>query len=262
MKYRFKGFIFICSVIMLFTGCMGIKTDDNALETETEVILNDRQVGILKEEGLPTSYEDLNISQKNAIVAIEDMLQYLDKKYEIRFLYGGSYTPSVGVETDSITAFAEGDNDSSNIITVYRDFESSEYIYDDDYEEILASYDYIKILEEFIKETGIVDDFWVCSDVYKLSDNSNKSLIEHAHSSNSIFVSGITDKELEILIEQYNIWMGTYNLDCAVITNFILQNSEDYKATNKYNYIDEINSGKYEMYATWSISKSGRVSVY
>lgn len=59
---------------------------DSSNET---VVLNDTQKSILQEMGLSTNYEDLSFNQKDDIVAIDKMLTYIEKKYDVQFTYEG-----------------------------------------------------------------------------------------------------------------------------------------------------------------------------
>ena len=84
--------------------------------------LNERQISILKNANLPTEWKDLNSAGRIGITAIEEMLQYLDKKYGKTFCYNG-YVPENKVFLDNgcLYAYAEGDDPDIDTFTVERD---------------------------------------------------------------------------------------------------------------------------------------------
>lgn len=81
--------IFLLLIVMGVCGCTNNSTDAtegttvNTQLNEGEIILNGRQKEILTSKGLPTDYEELTYTQKQAIVAIEEMLSTVEAKYGI-----------------------------------------------------------------------------------------------------------------------------------------------------------------------------------
>lgn len=71
--------LFVMSVI--FGGCSIPNLILNNKTESYKYSLTARQKQILKQEGLPLDYEELDDSQKNAIECIEDIFKYLDKTY-------------------------------------------------------------------------------------------------------------------------------------------------------------------------------------
>ena len=72
-------------------GC-GMKKNNNeskniTLKSKPELVLNERQKEILEEVGLPTDAEKLDSSQQEAIIAIDEMLTEIEKKYNTSFCY-------------------------------------------------------------------------------------------------------------------------------------------------------------------------------
>ena len=88
MKKHF-GFGLIVSLLILMMGVCGCTMNNSDLpnNTESEVSLSQRQKDILAEQGLSTEYTELSASQQKAIVAIEEMLVYVEKKYNTSFSY-------------------------------------------------------------------------------------------------------------------------------------------------------------------------------
>lgn len=83
--------------------------------------LNARQRDILKSKDLPTSWIKLQYNQKKAIVAIEEMLQYVEKKYNKKFCYNG-YTAAMPLfgDDECLYTYAEGDDPQTSTFSVER----------------------------------------------------------------------------------------------------------------------------------------------
>ena len=76
---------------------------------EVGVELTQRQKDLLEYLGLPTEYDELTDSQKNAVTSIEDMLTYLEDKYEKSFSYL-SYAAAGVLEEEHLEAYpSQGD---------------------------------------------------------------------------------------------------------------------------------------------------------
>lgn len=73
---RNVGFGIIVSFIILMTGVCGCMMNNSDLpgNAESEAFLNQRQKDILAEQGLPTEYQELSVSQQRAIVEFGDYL--------------------------------------------------------------------------------------------------------------------------------------------------------------------------------------------
>ncbi len=71
--------LFVMSVI--FGGCSIPNLILNNKTESYKYSLTARQKKILKQEGLPLDYEELDDTQKSAIECIEDIFKYLDKTY-------------------------------------------------------------------------------------------------------------------------------------------------------------------------------------
>lgn len=71
----------------------------------------------MKSEGLPEDYTELNIIQKRAIKEIEELLEVLEEKYNIGFVYKG-YIAQSQIEYATLYAYAE--NNSVDVITITK----------------------------------------------------------------------------------------------------------------------------------------------
>lgn len=117
MKKIFCAVLAAVMTMMGVCGCDMNKTDKpNTPET---VVLTPRQEEILQSQELPTRYEELNATQKAAIVAIEELLQYAESKYEIALSFG-SYTAADGNDPEQLYAWPVGGDRETDGFTVER----------------------------------------------------------------------------------------------------------------------------------------------
>ena len=89
-------------------GCGMKKNNSNeskniTLKSKPELVLNERQKEILEEVGLPTDAEKLDSSQQEAIIAIDEMLTAVEKKYNRSFSYSG-YVEQGPLESEYLMA--------------------------------------------------------------------------------------------------------------------------------------------------------------
>lgn len=146
-----KAIFILASLVLLatvFAGCNSINNNgNNQNSTEATYMLTERQIEILKSQGLPTDYEQLNVVQKASIEAIEDMLSYLEKKYPNEsFSYEGYVMGNYDNEEHLIA------RSSTGTVTVYR--KNGEFV--DDYDLIVAA----SVYEEAVRDRllTVIDD--------------------------------------------------------------------------------------------------------
>lgn len=133
MKSKFIIILLISLVVIGGYGCT--MADNKQITTATpEMTLNDRQISILKDLGLSTSYADLTLTQQNAIVAIEDMLEYADEKYSKKFAYAGYTQPGTG-SIESMSAYPADGSKTTDTFTIKKTSTG----YTDDYLSVLAN---------------------------------------------------------------------------------------------------------------------------
>ena len=87
---------------VIFGGCSIPNLILNNKTESYKYSLTARQKQILKQEGLPLDYEELDDMQKSAIECIEDIFKYLDKTYpKEKFEYSG-YVPYSSLEPEHL----------------------------------------------------------------------------------------------------------------------------------------------------------------
>lgn len=93
--------------------------------------LSDRQKNLLEAMGMPTEFSELDKAEKHTIQRIEQMLCYLEKKYDKEFIYY-AYDDPAYLASEKLWAYAK-DEGRSNTVTVRVDKDGS---FLDDYEGI------------------------------------------------------------------------------------------------------------------------------
>ena len=183
----------VCGCNMIEKNNDSKAEDKNNTETKEkkynleDVVLNERQKEILTERDLSTNYEELNYTQKRAIVAIEEALLYLENKYNTSFKYVGYIAPGPLDKEKVIAAPKNGTN------SIYSfDVIKTEEGYSDDYMLILQRESYEEYLKnKVIKEEGI-NDIRVFSELSKTELTQIPEELDYyegnVSSSNCIFI--------------------------------------------------------------------------
>ena len=82
--------------------------------------LNERQLSICEDLGLPTAYEKLTVHERKMLDRIEELLEYLEKKYDRRFFFVAYYRPLISDEY--LEAFSDETNEYEyTTLTVHCD---------------------------------------------------------------------------------------------------------------------------------------------
>jgi len=83
--------------------------------------LTDRQIEILKSKNLPISWLKLSSIQKESISAIEEMLEYVEAKYNKKFCYNGYTRANAFYGDDEVLyTYAEGSDPATSTFSVER----------------------------------------------------------------------------------------------------------------------------------------------
>ena len=83
--------VFCVSLLMVLNSCSLNRevNYESRIQPTEKIKLNERQISICETMGIATRYEDLTLQQQKCIVRIEELLQYLDNKYNATFEYHG-----------------------------------------------------------------------------------------------------------------------------------------------------------------------------
>ena len=143
---KVKKYIILAVIILIaYIGVGAVVSDVQRKNYK----LNDRQIAILKEMDMSTDWEELTNYQQDCIMSIEEMLEYLEKKYDKEFCYGG-YIAENGLYNDKeeLLAYAKGDNRETDCFGV----RPTKFGYEDDYAYIYLLPEYEEKYNEQIKE--------------------------------------------------------------------------------------------------------------
>ena len=157
--------IVLCfTIALMFCSCNFLNPIlRNESNSKGSYVLCDRQKKILKQEGLPLDYEELDGSQKNAIDSIEDIFKYLDKTYpKEKFEYLG-YVPYSTLEPEHLIVESQyGEVTVNRYVSTYLpNFLSS---FDDDFKTVKAADIYATVVDDYLAKKYDTDKYLV--DVY------------------------------------------------------------------------------------------------
>lgn len=178
--------LFTVLMVSILSGCAFIKQKVPKESSAKELyMLNDRQKAILEQEGLPTKYEELPLSKKIAIEAIEDMFKYLDVQYpEDDFIYIG-YIPQTSLEKEQLLV-----NCQYGKVTVYRDISEKKNVFTDNYYEMKASDIYATEIDNLLSGISNDNDYIVSVFVNKFDGVfADVSMVDHCMANVTIFVN-------------------------------------------------------------------------
>lgn len=129
-----KYWLLLCFVLAASCLACGCSAQRKQEEEENKPVyeLNERQKKILEENKLSTEYEELSYSQKQAIKAIEEMLQVLEEKYDEPFAYE-SYAAKSVLENEWLVAYPCSGKNAGMYVKIERRVVDGEEVYVDDY---------------------------------------------------------------------------------------------------------------------------------
>lgn len=245
MKRR-VGFGIIVSLLILTIGVCGCTMNNSDLpsSTESEVSLNQRQKGILTEQGLSTEYMELSASQQKAIVSIEAMLVYVEKKYNTSFSYAG-YSAQSSLEKEHMRAFPTSGEKEADSFTITK----TDNGYEDDYINIAVNAMYVAYVCDGIKTILPDTAIKVFAEITKTSlaevPTVDTELQGKVESSLWIFIDGATFSgqdlnEFKAIFNDYLIEHQLYGM----IQLVLLKDGKIVYPT-KYNYTDYLSEEQY-----------------
>jgi len=168
--------------------------------------LNERQLEILRSKDLPTEWKQLTTIQRQSIVAIEEMLEYVEKKYEKPFCYAGYRRRNpLFMDEESLLCYAQGDDPDIDCFTVKREkigfrdgyaWVTQTRVVQKEMEEKLAGILEGQKYKMFVELTGVSDEGvvkWI--DICIYIDNKDISVTD-----------SIMDKIVETLSDESREW--------------------------------------------------------
>lgn len=243
----------VCGCVMTIeksSDTENVKKSENTSKSEStekkKYELNERQIEILKSEGLPEDYTELTIIQKRAIKEIEELLEVLEEKYNIGFVYKG-YIAQSQIEYATLYAYAE--NNSVDVVTISKIVDGGEITYEDDYMSVCVRDFYEKYIGDYFMNILNTDDVKVYSYITETTiDDVPKQYGEldgKVSSSNMIFIDSrsCSDEQLSQLLSDFKEWINEHNLESA--NQIIRLKEECFEEINRYNYTDFLSDEYY-----------------
>lgn len=182
--------IFVISLI--FCSCSLPCIYSNDTEKDTRHTLTDRQKKILKQEGLPLDYEELDDMQKSAIECIEDIFKYLDKTYpKEKFEYSG-YVPYSTLEPEHLIVESQYGEVTVNRY-VSTDSPNDPPTFKDDFKDVKAADIYATVVDDYLAKKYDIDDYCVIAYVSNYFGKSYdiKRITKECYNTNvSVYVNG------------------------------------------------------------------------
>ena len=244
-KIMIIGTVLIIGIMICSCGMKKNNSDESkdiTLKSKPEIVLNERQKEILEEVGLPTDAEKLDSSQQEAIIAIEEMITAVEKKYNRSFSYSG-YVEQGLLESEHLMAYPSDGNPRTDSFEVRK----TDNGYEDDYMNVAIRDDYAKYVEEIITSNLHNEHIRVFTEIYTTELTSvpeNKQDYKGKVSSwKAVFLYLTDNDEIPKYVQSIQEILKNENLkyDCEVI--FLKEDVID-KLT-EYNYEDYLSSDYY-----------------
>lgn len=260
-NHTFAVTTILIALLIMLSGCtirISDKFDTTKPDKET-VVLNERQKKILRKTDLPTDYDELTYTQKKAIVAMEEMLQYADEKYNDTFCYEG-YVAKGPLEREHMYAYPKGK--SHLVFTITR----TEDGFEDDYMTKAVQDDLVTYLVElfepinngskarlFIDNIGRVDLEEIPTDYSEFDDNISFNL--------TLMVDGSTCTEEQIIELQNRVANTLLEHKLYGRIQFVLLEEGCYEELNSYTYTEFLANHNYTYRERVYLSSEG-IKIY
>lgn len=257
------GGLVICSLLASCAISQNVDVLDAAGHQKNSVTLTDNQIALLEEEGLPTDYNSLTLTQKSAIVAIEDMLQYLENKYGMEFSYYG-YIPASGMDREHLLAVPpEGVSDLA--VTVYRDYEDGQFIYSDDFLTVLAQPVYKDAMQKYFDSCMETGFFKVFTEVLggEISENP-EDILKSASGVVNVALDGSKHSEnsLQGYADAFAEWYLKNRGDRSTTLAIMLVPEDLFSQLGETNYANSLNPNTYTARINCVIYGDGSTKIY
>ena len=221
------------------------------------------QKEIMLETGLPADYSALTDTQKSAVTLIEDMLTWLEGKYQQNFCYV-SYAPGDAIEQEHLKVYPE-QGDESDIVTVYRSYENGLYWYEDDYGDILMRPAYEEQVRTFVEQYLPSEGIKIYSEIKSGGSGAadEGAVLNEVSAATDIFMDdALCSEQYETFLEAVPDWL-TENCQGVPAGIYLrMTESEAWQQIDRSNYEDKIREDIYTEEAECAISGKGKVTVY
>ncbi len=224
---------------------------------------DEQQKEIMRETGLSGDYSALTDTQKSAVTSIEDMLTWMEGKYQQKFCYV-SYAPGDAIEQEHLKVYPE-QGDESDIVTVYRTYENGLYRYEDDYGAILMRPAYEEQVRAFAEQYLPSEGIKIYTEIKNggSSPAEEEPVLNEVSAVTYIFMDdALCSEKYEIFLEAVPDWL-TENCQGVPAGIYLrMTESEAWQQIDRSDYEDKLREDVYTKEAECAISGSGKVTVY
>ena len=250
--------LFLLTAGCLLSGCAQNKKNNLKTKTYTisneEISLTQRQKDILTEQVLPTEYTELSAAQQKAIAAIEEMLSFVEKKYNTSFSYAG-YSAQSSLEQEHMRAFPTSGDKETDSFTITKTDDG----YEDDYINVATNAIYVDYVYDGIKTILPNTEIKVFAEITKTSLTEvpiiGADIQGKVEGSLLVFIDGATFNEEDL--SKCKVDLNKYLTEHQLygIAQLILLKDGEIKYPTKYNYTDYLSKEHYTVRETLYINK-------
>ncbi len=261
MKKTICVLALLTALCLLLAGC-ALHTGSAAVNGKTDqaegnTMLNERQIRILREQGLPTDYDKLTISQRSAILSIDLMLSYLEEKYDMSFAYEGYWAADTTGSEKLLASSGEWH------VTAWRTYEDGAFQYSDNFPALKAAPLYQEALRAFFAERAGDKAVKVFSEIRALDEDSDKDILRRAGAMSYIFIPDSVDRAaFDSLIEDYAAWIPTAAEGQSSYVRFVYLEKDAFDMTLPINYSEMSQCKQVIASRDCDCSASGKISFY
>lgn len=288
--YRLMTTVMAVSVLFVCNACAHVpagSSDGNEHDSAVkEGELTERQKEILTHEGLPADYDKLTDSQKSAVTSIEDMLAWLEDKYQQEFCYV-SYVPGGTLEEEQLEAYP-AESSEADTVTVYRTYEDGSYQYEDNFTEVLVRPVYEEWVGGFVQQYLPVEGVKIYTEIKTIDEKLDKTISENVLAKGDAGAD-LEEDAAEDVIEMLSgrvsavtyvymvsaVYGSQYDRFLDAVPGWLSENcrgvpaglwlrmadTEEWQDIDSSNYEDKIREDIYTEKADCAISGSGKVTV-
>lgn len=271
---------FVLMVVILATACVSISGcglfgsnshlpikyptdcgfDGSRIPTTTPTTLNARQQAICEDLGLSPIFESLTPQQKKCIVRIEELLQYLDNKYDTTFNYLGYKEAFAPVyQKEKLEAYTEDTNEFEYTTLTVGDDGSFVDDYPFQLVKPIVRYDFIEYMQRKLGKEFKVYGVKGETEITDIRNITKEALSGTTVLSCTAFVEQSDDLDVTETGNAIADWyksLGIYGN-----TTVIAINSETFDEITYDNYESIRQKKNLERYLLCKVSKSGNVKI-
>lgn len=229
-------------------------------EGDKKMTLNERQISICEDMGLATNYDALTDQQKKCIVRIEELLQYLDNKYDTTFNYLG-YKEAFAPVYQKETLEAYSDEFSEYEYTTLTVEKNGSFIDDYPFQFVkrIVRPDFMEYMQENLDMKFKVYVIYGRTDIKDVSKINKETLSGTTEVTCTAFVEQSEDMSVSEIGDAIAEWyrsLGIYGN-----TTVIAINSETFDEITYDNYESIREKKNLDRYLLCKVSKSGNAKI-